>query len=68
MDFITAEYDQGVSDYYAGIVPPHWDNQEYRERSPYLTGWLQASQVDNYGEDFLITEEAISNGTISEDY
>lgn len=64
---IGNEYVKGVDDYYNGVVPEHWDNEEVRERSPYLTAWYQVSMADNYGDSWVITEEALDELVIDED-
>jgi hypothetical protein len=56
MDELVEEYSSGVDDYYAGVVPDHWDNEEIRNQSAYLTGWYQASMVDNM-PDWVFTQE-----------
>ena len=44
---IAEEYQNGIDDYEAGSVPAGWDDPDRVVRSPYLSGWYQASLVDN---------------------
>lgn len=54
------EYTNGVNDYYSGVVPDHWDNEEIRSQSAYLTAWYQASMVDNMPEWLFWQDETDS--------
>ena len=47
MTDIVEEFQRGSEAYWAGEVPPGWDNVDERCQNPFLMGWYLESQADN---------------------
>ena len=48
-DTLIEEYQNGIDAYWAGDVPDGWQDPDLVSRSPFLSGWYQASIIDTGG-------------------